>query len=90
MGGAQGKLSKFGPWGGDGERQRDIAHAKAPDRLDSITIRSGDVIDSISFSYIDSDGQSHTTLPWGGYGGANKNSVSVKRITLSFMFKYEW
>lgn len=82
------ELPRFGPCAGDEGRPRDIT--KAPSRLESITIRSGDVIDSIDFSYTDRDGQYHTmTRPWGGHGGADNYSVSVKRITLSFVFKYE-
>jgi hypothetical protein len=67
------ELAKFGPWGGAGGRPRDIK--MAPYSLDIITISSGDIIDSIQFSYTDQNGQYHTTGAWGGYGG-NNNSVS--------------
>ncbi len=35
----------------------------------SVTIRSGDVIDSIEFSYADHDGSEQVVGPWGGPGG---------------------
>nr|TKW01665.1 hypothetical protein SEVIR_8G194800v2 [Setaria viridis] len=63
------ELSKFGPWGGDGGESKDIKIP--PYRLDSITISSGVIIDSIEFSYTDHDGLYHTTGPWGGHGGNN-------------------
>lgn len=73
----QHELAKFGPWGGDGGKPRDIE--MAPYHLDSITISSGTIIDSIEFSYHDHDGQYHTRGPWGR--GEDKDKVSVKRIT---------
>jgi hypothetical protein len=73
-------LSKFGLWGGDGGEPQDIEIP--PYRLESITISSGVIIDSIEFSYTEKDGQYHTVGPWGGHGGSN-NSVSVKGMTLS-------
>jgi hypothetical protein len=73
-------LSKFGPWGGDGGVPQDIE--TPPYRLESITISSGVIIDSIQFSYTEYDGMYHTMGPWGGHGGYN-NSVSVKGITQS-------
>nr|TKW01656.1 hypothetical protein SEVIR_8G194800v2 [Setaria viridis] len=68
------KLAKFGPWGGAGGKPRDVKIA--PYRLDSVTISSGVVIDSIQFSYTDHDGQYHTIGPWGGFGG-NTNSFHL-------------
>lgn len=70
----QREIAKFGPWGGDGGKQKDIKNL--PYRLDRVTISSGTIIDSIEFSYSDEDGQYHTAGPWGGHGGDN-NSVSV-------------
>ncbi|XP_034568326.1 uncharacterized protein [Setaria viridis] len=64
------EIAKFGPWGGDGGKPRDIK--LAPYRLDSITISSGTIIDSIEFSYTDHDGMCHTIGPWGGCEGKNK------------------
>lgn len=73
-------LSKFGPWGGGGGDPQDIKIP--PCRLESITISSGVIIDSIEFSYTEYDGLNHNTGPWGGHGG-NNNLVSVRGITLS-------
>jgi len=63
-------LAKFGPWGGDGGKPRDIK--MVPYILDNITISSGTIIDSIGFSYTDHYGQYHTIGPWGGKEGKNK------------------
>jgi len=54
-------------------------------RLLSVTIRHGDVIDSISFSYVDEVGKTHTSSPWGGNGGLSetikiKPTETVKKI----------
>ncbi|PAN49257.1 hypothetical protein GQ55_9G449100 [Panicum hallii var. hallii] len=57
---------KVGTWGGDGGSPCDIT--VAPQRLESVTIRWGKVIDWIAFSYRDSDGKTHTAGPWGGNG----------------------
>ena len=73
------ELAKFGPWGGDGGKPRDIK--MLPYLLDNITISSGTIINSIGFSYTDHYGQHHTIGPWGGKEG--KNKVSMKRIMLS-------
>jgi hypothetical protein len=72
-------LSKFGPWGGEGGVPQDIE--TPPYRLESITINSGVIINSIEFSYTGYDGIYHTSGHWGGHGG-NNNLVSVKGITL--------
>ncbi|CAO2146672.1 unnamed protein product, partial [Urochloa humidicola] len=67
------EIAKFGPWGGDGGKPRDIKFGPwAPYRLDSITISSGTIIDSIEFSYSDHDGLCHIIGPWGGCEGKNK------------------
>ncbi|XP_066165395.1 uncharacterized protein [Oryza sativa Japonica Group] len=60
-------LAKIGPWGWNGGSHRDIK--VAPRRLESVTIHSGNVIDSLEFSYSDRDGQKHSIGPWGGLGG---------------------
>lgn len=65
--------TKVGPWGGNGGTPQDIT--ETPKRLESITIRSGEVVDSISFSYFDQAGQKRVAGPWGGPGG-NLNTVS--------------
>ncbi|KAK1604454.1 hypothetical protein QYE76_028127 [Lolium multiflorum] len=53
--------------GGNGGDAFDIS--EQPKRLDSVTIRSGNVIDSIALSYIDQAGNKKTDGPWGGSGG---------------------
>lgn len=58
---------KIGPWGWNRGSHRDIK--VAPQCLESVTIHSGDVIDSLEFSYSDRDGQKHSIGPWGGLGG---------------------
>ncbi|TVU49925.1 hypothetical protein EJB05_01269, partial [Eragrostis curvula] len=60
-------IHKIGTWGGNGGSAQDIT--EPPKRLQSITIKSGQVIDSITFSYIDQAGQERTAGPWGGPGG---------------------
>lgn len=68
---------KVGTWGGDGGSPCDIM--VAPQRLESVTIRWGKVIDWIAFSYRDSDGKTHTAGPWGGNGrGEGTETVSVR------------
>jgi len=58
------------PVGGNGGQAVDVA-AK-PQRLLSVTIGHGDVIDSLSFSYVDEAGNNQTAGPWGGKGGVSK------------------
>ncbi|CAN6197240.1 unnamed protein product [Urochloa humidicola] len=58
---------KIGPCGGSGGSERNIT--QEPKRLQSITISSSAVIDSIKFSYLDLSGQIHTEGPWGNSGG---------------------
>lgn len=60
-------LVKAGPWGGHGGGTVDIN--VPPQRLISVTIRSGDAIDAISFAYVDTQGKEHSTGLWGGGGG---------------------
>ncbi|XP_020408040.1 uncharacterized protein [Zea mays] len=68
------QIAKFGPWGGDGGKTRDIR--MTPCHLHSVTISSGTIIDSIGFSFTDHYGQHHTTGPWGGKEGTNKARVA--------------
>ncbi|KAI4967235.1 jacalin-related lectin 10-like [Hordeum vulgare subsp. vulgare] len=65
-------LTKLGPWGGNGGGDKDILEA-VPRRLESITVSSGSIVDSIKFSYVDQTGQKHNAGPWGGSGG-NQNT----------------
>jgi len=60
-------LARIGPWGGDGGTCHDIN--ATPRRLESVTISSCLVIDSITFSFSDDNGQKHYAGPWGGSGG---------------------
>jgi len=75
--------TKVGPLGGNGGDVVDIP--PAPQRLESVTIGSGDVIDSLAFSYIDQVGEKQTAGPWGGDGGLSKTinfepTETVKKI----------
>ena len=56
----------MGPWGGDGGTSFDIT--ELPRSLQTVTIRCGDVINSVMFSYTDQTGQKKTDGPWGGDG----------------------
>uniref|UniRef100_A0A0E0MFL3 Jacalin-type lectin domain-containing protein n=1 Tax=Oryza punctata TaxID=4537 RepID=A0A0E0MFL3_ORYPU len=67
-------LKKIGPWGGNGRVTFNIK--VAPQRLESVTICSGTIIDALAFSYFDSDGKRYKTPIWGGVGG------SISKINL--------
>ena len=58
---------KIGAWGGDGGTEFDVT--EPPKRLESMTVRAGDSVDSIGFSYVDDEGQKHSVGPFGGTGG---------------------
>ncbi|CAL5089661.1 unnamed protein product [Urochloa decumbens] len=61
---------KIGPWGGNGGSPLDIiTDASSIKHLESVTIRSGLVVNSIQFSYVDSAGQTRSAGPWGGSSG---------------------
>jgi len=74
------KVAKIGKWGGVGGRYNDIEIA--PQRLESLTIQSGEVIYSLEFSYSDHSGQQHTGGPWGGYG-PNKGTRYNHTVSLN-------
>lgn len=40
--------------------------------MERVTIFSGNIIDSLEFSYSDDDGNQHIAGPWGGNGGAGR------------------
>uniref|UniRef100_A0A0D3ENL3 Jacalin-type lectin domain-containing protein n=2 Tax=Oryza barthii TaxID=65489 RepID=A0A0D3ENL3_9ORYZ len=61
-------LVKIGQWGGNGGSAQDIN--VPPCKLASVTIRSGQAIDAITFSYVGMDGLEHVVGPWGGLGGS--------------------
>ncbi|KAJ1256764.1 hypothetical protein BS78_K312900 [Paspalum vaginatum] len=80
-----------GPWGGCGgdAHYMDDEAAREAHRLVTVTIRSGLVVDSIEFTYIDRDGNEHTVGPWGGHGGRVSKirldpSESLRGISGSF------
>lgn len=56
-------IGKIGPWGGTGGSYKDME--VAPVCLNTITIRSGQFIYSLSFSYNDEHGIQHHAGPWG-------------------------
>lgn len=60
-------VTKIGTWGGNGGNEFGIPES-VPRHLESVTIRSGVVIDSIAFSYVDQAGKKQTLGPWGGDG----------------------
>ena len=69
-------MVKLGPWGsGDHGSAYDIT--VAPQRLESISLRYGKIIDSISFSYRDREGKLHTAGPWGGTGGVCDEVITL-------------
>ncbi|CAM0871588.1 unnamed protein product [Alopecurus aequalis] len=74
--------AKIGPWGGTIGQVHDIE--VAPKRLESVTISSGDVIDSLSFSYYDHDRKHRTAGPWGGVGGST-HSETIQFGPLEFV-----
>lgn len=64
-------MVKIGPWGmGRGSQLTENCDiAVAPLRLESITVKHGEVVDCLSFSYRDREKLPHTAGPWGGRGG---------------------
>jgi len=60
-------IDKIGPCGGGGGEHCDVI--KIPHGLESITVWYGLVVDSIQFSYVDREKNTHTTKRWGGPGG---------------------
>lgn len=64
---------KVGMWGGNNGNDHDLT--MMPRRLVSVTIRSGEAIDSIMFSYIGEDMKEHMAGPWGGPYGERPRKV---------------
>jgi hypothetical protein len=60
--------AKLGPWGGNGGMAHDMK--VVPHRLESLTICSADIINSLALSYNDHNGRQLTVGPWGGDGGS--------------------
>ncbi|XP_051196965.1 jacalin-related lectin 9 [Lolium perenne] len=78
----QKSAKKDGPAvGGDGGVEFDIT--EAPQRLESVTIKSGDIIDSIAFTYTDKDGKKQMSGPWGAKGGDERTIVFAPGETLT-------
>ena len=73
----------MGPWGADGGTAFDIT--ELPRSLQTMTIRCGDVINSIGFSYTDQAGQKKIAGPWGGDGAL---SVTVSHSFLLFQCNF--
>ncbi|KAF7099861.1 hypothetical protein CFC21_101447, partial [Triticum aestivum] len=65
--------ARWRSWG-RGAAMTGVAHdiTVAPQRLESITIRWGKVLDSVGFTYMDKDKQLHTAGPWGAPEGKRK------------------
>ena len=60
---SQSKPVKIGPWGGDGGEPRDIEYT--PFALVGVAVRSGDAINGVRFTYVDTSGNLHEE-EWGG------------------------
>lgn len=73
-------LAKIGPWGGNGGMAYDMK--VAPHRLETLTICSGVVVDSLAFSYDDLNGKQHTAGPWGGPSG---NPYTIRLGSFEFL-----
>lgn len=78
----QSKPAKIGHWGGNGGSPRDIS--QTPSRLIGVNIRSGNAIDAISFTYVSSKGENHSSTTWGGTGG----SLDMVRENVFFSFSF--
>jgi len=59
----------IGVWGGGGGSAQDITTTEPPQRLHSLSVRTGFAVDSIEFTYTDRGGQRRTAGRWGGLGG---------------------
>lgn len=73
---------KIGPWGGHKGDPKEIE--EAPLCLNSVTVRSGELVYSLAFSYSDHHGKQHHGGPWGNcdgfsYGIFDTVSVNVTR-----------
>jgi len=80
----QSPVTKMGPWGGNGGTSFDIPDL--PRSIQSVTVRCGDVINSLAYSYVDKDGQKKNVGPWGGAGALSvtitlASSEIVKQVT---------
>ena len=60
-----------------GGEDRDVGQRRPRQRLESISVRHGMIVDCISFSYRDRDGKLHTAGPWGGTGGLSEETITL-------------
>uniref|UniRef100_A0ACD5YZD5 Uncharacterized protein n=1 Tax=Avena sativa TaxID=4498 RepID=A0ACD5YZD5_AVESA len=67
-------VTKIGPWGKQGKRAHDIDDK--PERLLSVRVRHGDVLDGIAFSYINTSGHTRTTDLF-GFGGGSETTINL-------------
>lgn len=73
---------KTGLWGGNGGSPCDTK--VEPHRLETFTVCSGAVIDSLAFSFRDKNQHQHTAGPWGGNGGRSQTvSVNMNKLKKS-------
>ncbi|XP_037432365.1 horcolin-like [Triticum dicoccoides] len=71
------KPVKIGPWGGDGGEPRDIEYT--PLALVRVAIRSGDAINAIGFTYVDTSGNLHEE-EWGGSEGEKFEELLLQEL----------
>jgi hypothetical protein len=65
-------IKQNGPWGGVGDFHYITV---VPQRLVSVTVRSDTVLHAISFTYVDENGEIHSSGLWGGSGGIEQETV---------------
>lgn len=76
-------LAKIGPWGGNGGQVRDLK--MPPQRLESVTICSGTVLNSLTFIYHGHDGKKHTAGPWGASTGNPDQTDTILLCSSEFL-----
>jgi len=78
--------TKEGSWGSkDSGREYELTDLPLPVDLESVTIESGVVVDSLAFSYIGQDGNTHKIGPWGLGGGTKKTMQLDPKETVTKM-----
>ena len=80
--------SKIGPWGGNGGMAHDMK--VVPHRMESVTVCSDAVVNSLTFSYNDRNGKQRILGPWGGPAGSSftvseRNSFLFQPDSCSFL-----
>uniref|UniRef100_A0ACD6AD37 Uncharacterized protein n=1 Tax=Avena sativa TaxID=4498 RepID=A0ACD6AD37_AVESA len=68
--------TKMGPWGANGGGLREMEGKSR--RLESVTIRSNNIVEKMSFSYINEDGQIQTAGPWGQTDAETTSEKTIK------------